>query len=145
MPKAKKYPGFSLIEILIVVGLILILAAITIVAINPAKHFQDTRNAERSADVSEILNAVTQFVSEDGRTLAELGTIPLCTDGAANIGTTGVNLADVLVDEYIVDIPQDPSPAGTTENTGYTICQTEGGRIEIEAPLAEDVDIVVRR
>lgn len=153
MLKDRKYKGFSLIEILIVVGLILILAAVTIVAINPAKHFQDTRNSERSADVSEILNAVTQYTAEDGNLLEDLGTIPLCEGetGAADpfvpasIGTDGVDLEAELVDAYIVEIPTDPS-VGTDEDTGYLICQTEGGRVEISAPNAEETDpIVVRR
>ncbi len=147
MQKERKYSGFSLIEILIVVGLILILAAITIVAINPAKHFRDTRNSQRSADVSELLNAVTQFTSEEGRALADLGTIPLCEDGvtAATIGTSEVDLSASLVDEFIVEIPKDPTN-GTDENTGYTICQTDGGRVEIAAPRAEEIDpIVVKR
>ena len=60
----KKLEAFSLIEILIVVALMIILATITIIAINPAKNFQDTRNAQRSSDVSAILNAVTQYTSE---------------------------------------------------------------------------------
>jgi prepilin-type N-terminal cleavage/methylation domain-containing protein len=147
MEKVKKYSGFSLIEILIVVGLILILAAITIVAINPAKHFRDTRNSQRSADVSEMLNAVTQFTSEEGRTLADLGSIPLCEDGVtpASIGTSGVDLDASLVDEFIVEIPKDPTN-GTDADTGYTICQTDGGRVEIAAPRAEETDpIVVKR
>jgi prepilin-type N-terminal cleavage/methylation domain-containing protein len=141
----RKYPGFSLIEILIVVGLILILAAITIVAINPAKHFRDTRNSERSSDISELLNAISQFTAEEGRTLADLGTIPLCSDGPGNIGTGAIDLQPALVDEFIVEIPQDPS-VGTDVNTGYTICQTDGGRVELQAPNAEDgKEIIVRR
>jgi prepilin-type N-terminal cleavage/methylation domain-containing protein len=146
MQRNKKYSGFSLIEILIVVGLILILAAVTIVAINPAKHFRDTRNSQRSADVSEILNAVSQYAGEEGRTVAALG-IPPCSDGPSNIGTGEgfVNLTTALVDEFIVAIPKDPS-TGTDLNTGYTICQTQGGRVEIAAPGAEDgKEIIVRR
>ncbi len=65
--KGKKYEGFSLIEILVVVALIIILAAITIIAINPAKNFRDTRNAQRASDVNAILNAVTQYISEEGK------------------------------------------------------------------------------
>jgi len=144
--KGKKYQGFSLIEILVVVALIIILATITIVAINPAKNFRDTRNAQRSADVMQILNAVTQFTSEEGNSLALLGTIPLCPasgPGTGVIGTdaTAINLAATLVDEYIVAIPMDPS-TGTDADTGYTICQTAGGRVQIDAPDAEDEKVI---
>ncbi len=127
----KKYKGFSLIEILVVVALIIILATITIVAINPAKNFRDTRNAQRSADVMQILNAVTQYTSEQGHALADLGTIATCPT-ATTIGTAvgNVDLGLTLVDEYIVAIPMDPS-TGTAGATGYTICQTGSGRIEV--------------
>jgi len=146
--KEKKYEGFSLIEILVVVALIIILATITIVAINPAKNFRDTRNAQRSADVMQILNAVTQYTSEEGHTIAGFGTIPTCPvtgPGTGVIGTGGINLASILVDEYIVAIPKDPSN-GTDADTGYRICQTAGGRVQIDAPGAEaDKTISVKR
>lgn len=140
----KKYKGFSLIEILVVVALIVILATITIVAINPAKNFRDTRNAQRSADVMQILNAVTQYTSEEGNSLSLLGTIPACPasgPGTGVIGTGGIDLGATLVDEYLVAIPTDPS-TGTDADTGYTICQTAGGRVQIDAPDAEDGKVI---
>ena len=146
--KGKKYQGFSLIEILVVVALIIILATITIVAINPAKNFRDSRNAERSAEVSELLNAITQYTSEEGNNIADFGTITSCTTGTSNIGSgTGeIDLETLLVDEYIVEIPVDPSvDAATSTDTGYDICITDSGRIQIDAPLAEEKTITVKR
>lgn len=144
--RSKNLKGFTLIEILVVVALIAILAAITIIAINPAKNFQDARNTQRSSDVTQILNAVTQYTSEQGNLLGDLGTIPLCTDTPAAIGTgTGnVNLATNLVPAYLVAIPMDPAN-GTAENTGYTICQTANARVQIDAPSAEGKEISVQR
>jgi len=156
----KRYEGFSLIEILVVVALIIILAAITIIAINPAKNFRDTRNAQRASDVNAILNAVTQYTSEQNKRLSDLGSILPCENASGDpqstkIGstpsvTTGdyVDLAPTLVEsaDLIVAIPMDPS-TGTEEDTGYTICETSGGRVQIAAPGAEQVaePIVVKR
>lgn len=139
----KKYKGFSLIEILVVVALIVILATITIVAINPAKNFRDTRNAQRSADIMQILNAVTQYTSEQGHALSDLGTIATCTavpGEGTEIGTAvgQLNLTGApLVDEYIVAIPEDPSNKPDTPKF-YTICQTSTGRIEVSAVAERD-------
>jgi type IV pilus assembly protein PilA len=152
--KGKRYEGFSLIEILVVVALIIILAAITIIAINPAKNFRDTRNAQRGSDVNAILNAVTQYISEEGRTLASIGTIADCEDAdgepqpalATKIGTKSdgepneyINLVPKLVEgaDLIVAIPVDPLDQFSDEDTGYTICATKGGRVQVAAPHTE--------
>lgn len=132
----KKMKGFTLIEILVVVGLIAILAAITIVAINPAKNFADTRNTQRSANITQILNAITQYTSEKGHALADLGTIPVCPTTAA-IGTGGIDLGSSLVDEYVAAIPVDPS-TGTDADTGYDMCRTTGNRVQVDATDAEN-------
>lgn len=143
----KKLKAFTLIEVLVVIALIAILAAITFIAINPAKNFADARNAQRSVDVAQILNAVTQYTSEQGNAIGDLGTIPLCTATPAAVGSGvgNVNLATNLVDEYIVGIPVDPS-TGTAADTGYTICTTANGRVTIAAPDAENGKVIsVRR
>ena len=145
----KSIQGFTLIEILVVVALIAVLAAVTIIAINPAKNFADTRNATRSADVTQILNAISQYTYEEEHAIGDFGVISLCTVGVDVIGTGGIDLGSEttppLVDEYIVAIPEDPS-VGTATDTGYTICLTPGGRVEIDAPNAENgASITVKR
>jgi type IV pilus assembly protein PilA len=139
--KGKKYEGFSLIEILVVVALIIILATITIVAINPAKNFRDTRNAQRSADIMQILNAVTQYTSEEGNVLSDLGTIANCDAVAPDPTSTPVgdvlNLETILVDDYIVEIPVDPR---ADDGFVYSICQTDNGRVEVSADKEIDAN-----
>lgn len=142
MLKQQKLSGFTLIEILVVVALIAILTAITFIAINPAKNFADTRNTQRSSDVVQILNAVTQYTSEQGHAITDfvgtaIATIPTCPT-VAHIGTGSgnINLATQLVDTYIVGIPVDPSN-GTAADTQYSICRTAGARITVSAVTPE--------
>ena len=133
----KNKKAFTLIEVLVVIALIGFLAAITIIAINPAKNFQDARNTQRRSDVTQILNAVTQYTTQQGNTLSGLGTISTCPT-TTNIGTAVgmVNLGTNLAPTYVVAIPNDPS-ISTGTDTGYDICQTTGGRITVSAPGVE--------
>jgi len=71
--------GFTLIELLVVIGILAILLAITLIAINPNKHFQDARNAKRSSDVSAILDGIYEYES------ANDGSLPPST---ANVTST---------------------------------------------------------
>lgn len=147
--KTTNLKGFTLIEILVVIALIAILAAITIIAINPQQNFQDSRNTQRSSDVTQILNAVTQYTARQGNTITDLGgtgTIPSCTGtGSQIVGSSNIDLAADLVDEFIVSIPQDPL-VGNASDTGYRICTTAGGRVQVSAPFAEGgVTISVQR
>src|SRR3989344_8197864 len=57
--------GFTLIEILVVIGIIAILAAIVIIAINPARQFKQARDTQRTSNVNAILNAVGQFIADN--------------------------------------------------------------------------------
>ncbi|MFS8130463.1 MAG: prepilin-type N-terminal cleavage/methylation domain-containing protein [Candidatus Dojkabacteria bacterium] len=142
MFKRQTKPGFTLIEVLVVVALVAILAAITFIAINPAKNFADARNAQRSSDVAEILSAATQYTATQGNTVAGLGTITVCpTQTVLGSGAGNLDLTTPLVDGYIVGIPVDPS-VGTAANTGYTICKTASGRITVTAPSAENGKVI---
>ena len=142
-----KRRAFTLIELLLVIGIIAILASIVIVAINPTKQLGDARNAQRRSDVNTILNAVYQYAIDNNGTLP--GAIPTgtaklicesattgtaCTDVAPG-GVAGVDLSS-LVGTYVVDIPADPQDA-VTGTVGYNIIQDANGRVTVAAPGAE--------
>ncbi len=137
--------GFTLLEILLVVGIISILAGIVILAINPTKQLGDTRNAQRRSDVLTILNAVYQYALDNSGTLPTDITEATC-DLDEEIGNddTGVYV-DLYTDlvgtstTYLVDIPNDPQATSTADGdgSGYAIVQTSSGRVTVCAPLAE--------
>ena len=150
-----KNKGFTLIEILVVIGIIAVLAGIVIIAINPARQFAQARNTQRESDVSTILNAIGQKAIDckgvfEATAVAcpvspvcpTAGTIPTVPTAAKNIGTTG-GLVDLscLAPTYIAtSVPFDPS-SGDLTDTKYTIRINATGRYEVCAPAHQEAAI----
>lgn len=138
----RKQKGFTLIEILVVIGILAVLFTIALVAINPARQFSQANNTKRRSDVNAVLNAVHQYAADNK------GTLPTAvTTTALTIGN-GVGQSDIcasVVTQYLAALPRDPSVTGgdvtscaTAYNTGYTIAKSAtDNRITVAAPNAE--------
>lgn len=131
--------GFTLLEILLVVGIISILAGIVILAINPTKQLGDTRNAQRRADVLTIINAIYQYTLDDGQTIADLrggsGIIEDTSCGNSNLDALTLEDDLVTTGNYLTGIPRDPT-AATSTSSGYKVIKTSSGRITVCAPAS---------
>lgn len=131
----KQRSGFTLIEILVVIGLITVLAAVVLVAVNPARQFAQGRDVQRTSHVETILNAVGQNIADNKGVFCASTTIPAAavtlpiTDAnkpaaAAQIGTGSgnLNLEPCLVPAYVSALPADPN-GGTAAAAKYYIVQ----------------------
>ena len=138
----KKQAGFTLIEILVVIGLIALLAAIVIIAINPARQFALGRDTSRTSNTNAILNAIGQFTADNRGVLPT--NVPAAGAAAAAISQA---LCNEIMPKYIPSLPTDPQSDNKgvsiadcstllTTAGNYTVAQDNSNRITICAPLA---------
>lgn len=140
MNRSLSRAAFTLVEILLVVVIIAILAGIVIIAVNPGRQISQTNNTERRAHVQSILNAVSQFAT-DNRGVLPAG-IPAGTPAVVGSGAGQANICASLVPTYLSVMPIDVRSAGAhyvscaDYLTGYTVVSA-GGRVTAAAPGAE--------
>ena len=143
---ASRQAGFTLIEILLVIGILAILIAITLIAINPARQFSQANNTQRSSDVTAILNAINQYmIDNDGAVPAGSGVAISATP--TNMGSNNaidVNICNDIIPLYIAELPVDPRTGSITTgpcsvyNTAYDVYRSAtNNRITVTADDTE--------
>ena len=138
----QSYSGFTLIELIVSIGIIATLFTIVLIAINPARQFSLANNTKRKSDVHAILNAVQQYIVANG------GVLPagITTSVQTIAKSSGIDMCADLVRTYIAAFPVDPlTNNGTTitdcssaYSTNYMIVRgAADNRITVSAPAAE--------
>jgi prepilin-type N-terminal cleavage/methylation domain-containing protein len=146
------HSGFTLLEILLVVGIIALLAGIVIVAINPARQLAQVRDTERKSDIKQIDGAITQYYIDNGSYPPGLDSstaTEVCNTGSLSTTTDPGNPFDCgslidltyLVPTYLTAIPADPSTA-TAQGTSYKIALNASSNIYTEATDNEIASII---
>lgn len=145
--KKKIEQGFTLVELILVIAIIIIIAAAIFVALNPARRIGDANDSRRWSDVNQLLNAVHQYSVDNSGTFPNsvswtaddtfvLGTDAAgCDSGCTNGGATEaacLNLSDLTTNNYIGSIPSDPVSGGAGF-TDYYASRTSGGIVTIGA------------
>jgi prepilin-type N-terminal cleavage/methylation domain-containing protein len=139
----KQRKAFTLIEILIVIGLIAVLAGVLIVALNPARQFAQARNAQRMNNLDTIIGSIMNNITDNrGLFTCAAGAIPATATTMAS-GVGNYDIGPCLSPIYANALPFDPSASGAhwtstaDYDTGYTISLGTDGRITLDAPSAE--------
>lgn len=108
--------GFTLVEIVIVIAIIGIIAAVTVVAYKPQEIFANGNNARRLSDVTAIHEAVGQWLAREGAddpnaftTLGLTGAVIDPSDGVGDSeGQAASDLTAISSTGYIPNFPLDP-------------------------------------
>lgn len=134
LPKAKQ--GFTLVELLVVIGILTVLLSIVLVAINPDKQLKQANDTKRRSDVLAILNAISQYAADNK------GALPTAITTSSKTIANGATNADICADltttgNYIAQMPVDPTTGSWTDctdyDTGYTVIKTSNGRVTVTA------------
>ncbi len=157
--------GFTLLEMLLVIAIIAILAAVVIIAVNPSKQLADANNAHRHSDVRAIHQAVQQYVIDNGYNMENIPSTlsEICSTGDTvgdgnpnndeNICGDFIDLSE-LVPKYLSEIPEDPmgessrtflgflvnNAFAASSGSGYFISQPLRGPAIIVAPETQNID-----
>ncbi len=148
--KKNKNEGFTLIEVLVVIGILAVLVSVVLIAINPARQFAQARDSQRTSNINAILNAIGQRLTDNKGTFAGSFTIDTTTYNCGPLPTTATAIttsiaSDIitntgalgcLVPTYMPSFPIDPtSPA--SPGTGYTVMVNSIGRTTVATTLEE--------
>lgn len=140
------FSAFTLIELLITISILLTLAAITLVAINPSRMFGQATQTKRQSDAVVLGKAIDQYVI-DQRGAVPNQLLPLETPKpvARNSGGAEADICSLLVPNFIPALPVDPSISGSsyitncsaTYSTGYYAIANRFGKIGVYSPTGD--------
>ena len=113
----KKYSGFTLIEVLVVVGILGVLITLVIVAVNPSRQLQQTRDTQRASDLKSMQTALE--ASRVANNIYPLSTVDFQITGAPWGGSWA---------GYLGTVPRDPVASRT-----YAYVSTDGTNYQLYA------------
>ncbi len=116
MGKTYNKQGFTIVELLIVIVVIGILAAITIVAFNGVQG--RARDSQRIQDMQSIVKALEIYKATNGSYPAAVGTANASGWEVSHDGTVATNFLSALVTSGTVSkVPLDPKNVGVVVST----------------------------
>jgi len=132
--KMKK--GFTLLELLIVIGILAILSTTMILVINPAEMLRKARDSQRIADLSTVKSAIAYYISSVSTpdigsstpAYSHVSSLSACTGRTGNLASSSqavdgtgwipVNFATITGGSPIGSLPIDPNPTINTPTSG---------------------------
>ena len=123
--------GFTLIELIIVIGILAILATVVVLVLNPAQLLAQARDSQRMSDLSSVKNAIALYLATADSpavgatskgTVSTVCWFGACTTACSGISTStavdgtgwvNVKLTDTTGGSPLSALPLDPSQTAT--------------------------------
>lgn len=126
----KTTSGFTIVELLIVIVVIAILAAISVIAYTGIQ--QRGRDSQRESDIATIAKALEMYYIDEGEFPPGSGSTVINSSWSTTADGSWDNLAAYLVPEYITEMPEDPTstPNANPQSLGnhnYAYFRDNGG------------------
>ena len=130
--------GFTLLELLIVIGILAILSTTVVLVINPAELLRRARDSQRISDLNTLKSAITLFIAETGTsTIGSVYTektyshVPNVNCGGAHSGLTStltngtgwipLNFDSMAIGSPISALPVDPNASTAATGNLYYV------------------------
>jgi type IV pilus assembly protein PilA len=145
MRKVKDLKGFTLIEILIVIGLIAVLAAVTIIALNPTASFERQRNSERQTEMAQIHTGYNRWVAEGNSATLTSGGNPLPTCAGTILTSHGVAFTSINIFPTLTAGGYVPAGITDPETGDYRVCAATNAQLTLFAPQTDGTIVTMTR
>jgi len=150
----KRANAFTIVELLVVIGIISVLAVTLLISLNPAEAQRRTRDAKRVKDATTIQAIIEQVLNDGGTLPSACQTSGTCNSQATTTAATGAlanNQNCVLADNwlrmdlciYAKNVPADPVNQANRACVGVTgACALQ---YELQTNVTGDYEIRVRQ
>jgi prepilin-type N-terminal cleavage/methylation domain-containing protein len=134
--------GFTLIELLIVIAIIGFIAAAVLVAVDPVRRIQDSRDTQRWSETNAILNAILNWQVDNVQAYDGVGTSTFQTYTVTLTGVAGD--AAVEIEGIEESVPFDTDLTTTAADLAAAIeATTTYGTVDVSATSAGAVVTIV--
>ena len=136
-----------MLELTLVIALILIIASVLFMTLNPSELAADARNRKRESDANVLIGLIYRNITDNGGAFTcAIGALPTSTTNMAdnNPAAGEYDIANCLIPKYTSAFPYDPKASGAHFNSaadydlGYrVVISSTTNRVTVSAPNAE--------